>query len=124
LLSIPLMKWMGTAGLALAMSIAATVNFIILLRGVSRLVSHFPWKSIAGTMARSLLLSLGMSLMVAHVAGFLSPGDALSGKFYMAGAVFTSIAAGVLFYGAGAFYLKFPEALLILKAHRWMKYPK
>jgi putative peptidoglycan lipid II flippase len=107
---------LGHAGLALATSLAATLNVALLL---------FPLRRLDGLALREILVSLGRSIVAALImaawiawsAGFIGWGAA-RGFIAEASLLGLAIAAGAGVYAAAAHLLGSPETRLLVRALR------
>ena len=106
---------MGAAGLALSVSVASVVNFLILQYGLSRHGISFSWVVVGQSIKRTLLLSTVMAGVVYILAESLCPVTSFSHKGAMAMGVFVSVASGVLVYIGLACWLKVPEIEMVLQ---------
>jgi putative peptidoglycan lipid II flippase len=96
-LSVLLMGPMGHAGLALATSLSAFLNAVLLIGAMRRALGPLGGRAIALSFFRSLLCALSMGLGVYGLAGYLIP--AYNGPVVLRiGALTLCIVAGVAFY--------------------------
>jgi putative peptidoglycan lipid II flippase len=104
LLGVVLMGPLAHAGMALAASIASTLNVILLLVFLGRRLGRMPWGGMARSMVRSALnttvMSVGVWLLSTRVL------DATGGRWPAVGAC---LAAGVILYGGSSLATGSPE---------------
>jgi putative peptidoglycan lipid II flippase len=97
LLGLMLMQPMAHAGLALATSLAAMLNLVMLLVTLHRKIVGIDWRCIGASLARSVFSAAVMALGVSAVAQLTLSGSSLSATRRAAG-LSISMAAGVLIY--------------------------
>jgi putative peptidoglycan lipid II flippase len=112
-LGVVLMKPLAHGGLALATSLASMLNLGLLLVALRTRLGSLGWKSIAQSVCRSMLCSVGMGIAVHMTASFMIPdkNSTLSG---LIGGVAGSIGVGLCIYGAGSYMIKSPELSRVL----------
>lgn len=109
-LNLLLMGPMGFKGLALATSIAAFVNFLILVIALKRKVGRLDGKRIANSLMRVLLAGAAMGLIVWQGSkGWLPDAGAGLPRIELALKVFSLIAFGIFGYAAFAWFFRVPE---------------
>ncbi|PKN12659.1 MAG: murein biosynthesis integral membrane protein MurJ [Deltaproteobacteria bacterium HGW-Deltaproteobacteria-4] len=109
LLSLILMGPMLHAGLALATTLAAAVNMILLLWFLRRRLGPFGGRAVLGTAGKAFLASLPMALFVGWVLTLTDwslPGEKLSKGLILGSAV----AGGILLFFVMSLLLRCPEA--------------
>lgn len=115
LLGLMLMKPLAHNGMALATSLSSLLNLAILLTFLSRRIGEVGWRSIAASLARSILSAIIMAAGVVGIAGSMLSG--LSQKpAALALGVCASIGGGVLIYLFASRALRSAE-LSELRAH-------
>lgn len=113
-LNLLLVKPLGAAGLALATSVAALVNFAALTFLLRARLGAIGGRFLARSLARTAALAAAMGLVCAGLAWAATAalGDASFGA--RAAAVLLPVAGGSLFFAAGARACRLPEAADIL----------
>ncbi len=107
-LALYLMPSMQVAGIAAASSISALVNGSVLVWGIKKKHSiGLPVKTLLWSLFRVVLLSGLMAFIVWKIDRSL-PHGSMAAK---AGSLFLSVSAGMVVYGVGAWFLRFPEAV-------------
>lgn len=109
LLSLLLMKPLLHTGLALASTLAAGVNMLLLLWLLRRRLGSFGGRAVFATAAKALAASLPMALFVAWILTLTDwslPGEKLGKGMILGGAV----AGGILLFLVMALLLRCPEA--------------
>ncbi len=106
------------AGLALATSIAGTVNALVLAAGLAaRLPGHFDWRGTLGSIARSLAAALPMGVAVYAASQLFQPWFAAS-LAWRIGALTAVIAVGISVFAAGCLVIGGPD---VERAKRYLR---
>jgi putative peptidoglycan lipid II flippase len=86
----------GTAGLALAASLAATVNLLLLGGILSRRLSGFPWPIWLSSLLWSIVASIPMTILIHWIALQVDWLDPAVSFLYKLGALMLAILAGII----------------------------
>jgi putative peptidoglycan lipid II flippase len=97
LLNLVLIWPLAEAGLAVATSVAAALQLLLLMAAFSRHRSSLGWRSLAATAARAVAATLPMAIAVYLVSTWLPSNAGLSGKLLQ---VILPLTAGVVVYAA------------------------
>ncbi|MEE4603080.1 MAG: lipid II flippase MurJ, partial [Desulfobacteraceae bacterium] len=107
-LGVVLMNPLSHGGLALATSLASMLNLGLLLGVLRTRLGNLGWKSIAGSVCRSLLCAILMGIAVRMAVLFMVLDN--SGTLpRLIGGVVGSIAVGLCVYGICSYMIKSPE---------------
>lgn len=115
LFSLVLMGPMQQNGLALALSLASVMNFILLVAALRRRLGALGWRPIALSAIRSLLCSLIMGAAVHWTALTVLPFPETAGLSRLLIGLLVCIMVGVALFGGLAFLLKLPELQTMLR---------
>ena len=108
LFGVGLAELMGHSGIALALSLSATLNVILLLHALKKRLKHLESRRISASVSRIIPSSLLMGIAVWAVSNrMIPPGTEGTGTLLM-GIIF-SVATGLIVYAAFSFYLRTPE---------------
>jgi putative peptidoglycan lipid II flippase len=108
LVSVVLMMFMGVGGLALATTIALTVNMVVLMELLRRKLGPMGFTGLARSFARVLAASLVMGLAVWGLDSYLQPHLA-EGTIALALRVGAGVLLGATVYLAAAAAVRLPE---------------
>jgi putative peptidoglycan lipid II flippase len=108
-LGILLMRPMQHNGLALAFSLAAMLQLILLTAALRKKMGALGWRVLARSAARSGLCALIMGAVVWATARQILPAEPVSGALDVLGGLLFCVATGAAVYGALAYLLKAPE---------------
>lgn len=109
-LNLLLMQPMGYKGLALATSIAALVNLLILIIALRKKVGPLDGRRIMNSLLRVSLAAAGMGYLVWQGAqGWIAPGGDTMSRLELMSKVFGLIIFGVGAYAAFAWFFQVPE---------------
>jgi putative peptidoglycan lipid II flippase len=107
LLALALMGPMRHAGLALALSLASTLNLILLIGALRQKMGALRWSVIVVSAGRVALCAATMGAAVWGLARWLLPLDAGGGALLIGTG--GCMICGTLVFGAGAYLLRLPE---------------
>ena len=107
-LAVILMQWMDHGGLALALSLSSMLNFGLLLRVLRRRLGSLGWGEIRVSIAKTLVCSAVMGVVVGVLARMLIPpaGGAISALFL---GLLGCIIIGIASYGVFSILMKSAE---------------
>lgn len=112
LMALYFMPMIGVAGIALASSIAALINGAVLLYGLSKKHAiDIPWLKLSFPFIKILLLSCTTGAAAWWVNGRMAHGSLLLNVT----ALFSAVLCGMAVFGAGAWFLRFPEARQLME---------
>jgi putative peptidoglycan lipid II flippase len=109
LLSVALMRPLGTGGIALANGLASLVSVSLMARLLSRRLGSLPWSSVLPSWGRVILASIPMGLL-AFLGGRFLDLDTFRSVFATGARLLPLIALSAGLYGAGLLLLGEPEA--------------
>jgi putative peptidoglycan lipid II flippase len=96
-MGIILMRFMAHSGLALATSIAAMLNLVILVIGINARLDGLPWKKLLPSLLRTLLVSAVMGIFIRTIAGVILV-DSHRSVVLSAMSLIAVVSAGAVFY--------------------------
>ena len=115
-LCLALMGPLKHAGLALALSLASTLQLCILILLLRKRLGGIEGRVVFGSMARSFLCSLVMGVCIYFIASRVFVDHSSQGVFGLATGLLVAIAAGVIVYAISAKVLGSKELTSVLRA--------
>ncbi|MEW6671061.1 MAG: murein biosynthesis integral membrane protein MurJ [Thermodesulfobacteriota bacterium] len=112
-LSVILMQWLRHGGLALATSLAAMVNLVLLLKVLRARLGSLGWEVARDSILKTVVCSAAMGVAVWGVALAAIPGGNISALRLLSGLVVT-IGAGLVSYGVFSYLARVPELEMVL----------
>jgi putative peptidoglycan lipid II flippase len=117
LFGVGLAHWMGYSGIALALSLSATVNLALLLKALKNRLGTLGGGRIAASLSRTVFSSALMGLAVWMVSNRLVP-PGCEGTVRLLTGVSASIVTGLIVYGGLSFLMKTPE---FVQSVKWLR---
>ena len=108
LFGVGLAELMGHSGIALALSLSATLNLVLLLHALKKRLKHLESGRISASVSRIVPSSLLMGLAVWAVSNRMIPPGAQGTGTLLIG-IIISVATGFIVYAALSFCMKTPE---------------
>jgi putative peptidoglycan lipid II flippase len=115
LFSLVLMGPMQQNGLALALSLASVMNFVLLVVALRRRLGALGWRPMALSAGRSLLCALIMGVVVHWTARSMLPFPETAALSRLLIGLLVCIMVGVALFGVVAFLLRLPELQTMLR---------
>ena len=120
-LGIALMGPMKHCGLALATSLASTLNLAMLVMALRNRLGTIRWRPMVSSCLKTVLASAVMALAVTAICRHLMPIDAQTGRLWLLVTTGAGVTGGGVIFFAAAWLLKIPEwtTVVDVATKRW-----